>query len=162
MWGIPHTLRTLLILQFFELFENFGDFIWLEYCLNRFITLRRWSNDLRKKNTKKLGRVQRMWGILTFFVPSHFFTSLNFLKILGTWYCLDIVQICSLHIRGGQMISKKNQNPKILKNYKEYEECYKSSHSSYPSHSPVFELFKYFGDFIWFGYYLNRFITLRR
>ena len=56
-----------------------------------------------------------MRGILTFFVPSHFFTSLNFLKILGTSYGLDGVQIGSLHLGGGQMISEKNQNPKTLK-----------------------------------------------
>ena len=44
----PNILRTLPIL-IIELFKNFGDFIWLGYCLNRFIIRRRWSNDLRKK-----------------------------------------------------------------------------------------------------------------
>ena len=59
----PNILRTLPIL-IIELFKNFGDFIWLGYCLNRFITLRRWSYDFRKnqnpKILKKLIRVQRM------------------------------------------------------------------------------------------------------
>ena len=85
----------------------------LGYSLNRFITLRRCSNDIRKKskskNTKKLTNVQRMWGILTFFVPSQFSTCLKFLKFVGTSYGLDVVWIGSLHLGGGQMISGKIQ-----------------------------------------------------
>ena len=88
---IPHILRTLHILHFFEIVKVFWDFIWLGYCLNMFITLRRSSNDLRK-----------------------------------------------------------NQNPKILKNYL----C-----TLLILH--FCELFKLFWDFIWLGYCLNRFITLR-
>ena len=61
----------------------------------------------KSKNTKKLDKVQRMWRILTFFVPFPFSTSLNFLKILGTSYALNDVQRGSLHLEGGQMISKK-------------------------------------------------------
>ena len=61
------------------------DFIWLGYCVNRFITLRRWWNDFRTnpnpKMPKKFTRVRSMWGILTFFVPSQFTTCLKFLQL---------------------------------------------------------------------------------
>ena len=65
---------------------------------------------------KKLGRVQRMWGIVTFFVHSHFFTSLNFLKDLKTSYALDIVWVGKLYVGGGQMIFEKIKIKIILKN----------------------------------------------
>ena len=55
----PHILRTLPILPFFELLKNFGDFIWLEYCLNRFIVLWRWSNHFRKKNSKNIKKIKQ-------------------------------------------------------------------------------------------------------
>ena len=94
----PHIHCTLPILHFFELLKNIWDFIWLRYCLNKFITLRRCSNESWKKskskNTKK--------------------------------------------IRKGM---KNVRNPHILQ---------------------FFELFKKIWDFIWHGYCLNRFITLRR
>ena len=51
---IPYVLRTLQFLNFFELFKTFGDFIWLGYCLNRFITLRKWSNDRRKNQNARI------------------------------------------------------------------------------------------------------------
>ena len=50
----PHILRTLQILPLFELFKNFWDFIWLGCCLNRFIIIRRWSNDIRKNLNPKI------------------------------------------------------------------------------------------------------------
>ena len=50
----PHIFRTLCILHFLELFKNFGYFIWLGYYLNKFITLTRWSNDLRKNQNPKI------------------------------------------------------------------------------------------------------------
>ena len=50
----PHILRTLPILHLLEVFNIFWDFIWLGYYLNRFITLRRWSNDLRKYLNPKI------------------------------------------------------------------------------------------------------------
>ena len=50
----PHILRTLPILHFFELFKNFGDFIWLEYCLNRFITLKGYLMDAKKNHNPKI------------------------------------------------------------------------------------------------------------
>ena len=53
-------------------------------------------NDARIKsktnNTKKLGRVQRMWGIVTFLIPFPFSTSSNLKKNKNeTSYDLDIV-----------------------------------------------------------------------
>ena len=60
----PHILPTLPILPFFALFKIFWQFIWLGCCLNRFVTLRSWSNDIREnlnqKIRKKLTRVRRM------------------------------------------------------------------------------------------------------
>ena len=50
----PHILRTHPFLHFLKLFKKFGDFVWLGYCLNRLITLRRWSNDLRKNPNPKM------------------------------------------------------------------------------------------------------------
>ena len=50
----PHILRTLSFLHFFEVFKNFGYFIWFRYSLNRFITLRRFSNDFRKNPNPKI------------------------------------------------------------------------------------------------------------
>ena len=47
-------LRTLPILHLFEVFKLFWDLIWLGYCLNKFITLRRWSNDFRKNPNPKI------------------------------------------------------------------------------------------------------------
>ena len=48
-----------------------------------------------------------MWGILTLFVPFEFSTSLDFLKIFGASYGMDVVEIGSLHLEGGQMTSEK-------------------------------------------------------
>ena len=107
----PHILRTLPILHFFGVLKNFKDIKWFGCYLKRFVTLRRWSNDIRKnrnsKNTKKFTRVQRMWGCLTLFVPSQFSTSLDFLKFFGASYGLDVVWIGLLHLEGGQMIFGK-------------------------------------------------------
>ena len=50
----PHILRTLPILPFFELFEHFWDFICLGCYLNRFVKIKRWSNDIRKNPNPKI------------------------------------------------------------------------------------------------------------
>ena len=50
----PHILRTLPILHFFRLFKIFWNIIWLGYCLNRYVTLRKWWNDIRKNRNKKI------------------------------------------------------------------------------------------------------------
>ena len=64
----PHILCAHTILHFFRLFKILWGFIWLGYCLNRFITLRRWSNDFRKNPNPKILKnytmVRIMWGIL--------------------------------------------------------------------------------------------------
>ena len=49
-----YILCTLPIFHFFELFKKFWHFIWLGYCLNRFIALRRCSNDARKNQISKI------------------------------------------------------------------------------------------------------------
>ena len=71
------------------------DFICLGYCVDRFTTLRWCLNDAWKnknpKILKKLLRIQRIGGFLTFFLPSPFSTSLNFSNSFGTLYGLDIV-----------------------------------------------------------------------
>ena len=50
----PHILRILPILHMFDVFQISWDFIWVGCCLNRFITLRRWSNDIRKNPNPKI------------------------------------------------------------------------------------------------------------
>ena len=52
--GNPHILRTLPKLNFFGLFKNFWGIIWLGCCLNRSVTLRRCSNDIRKNRNRKI------------------------------------------------------------------------------------------------------------
>ena len=49
-----HMVHTLPILHLFEVFKLFWDLIWLGYCLNKFITLRRWSNDFWKNPNPKI------------------------------------------------------------------------------------------------------------
>ena len=116
----------------------------------------------KSKNTNKFTRVRRMWGILTFFVPSQFSSSLEFLKFSGTSYGLGIVEIGSLHLGNGEMISGKIQIQK-------YEKFHKSMKNVRNPHIlrtlPIlhfFGLFKIFWDLIWLRYYLNRFVTLRK
>ena len=48
------------------------------------------SGKIKIKNTKKLDKVRRMRGILTFFVFFPFSTSLNFSKFFGTSYGMNI------------------------------------------------------------------------
>ena len=116
----PHILRILLILHFFDVLKVFWDFIWLWYCLNRFITFSGCSNDVRIYHTpkilKKLERVWRMWRILTFFVLFPFFTFFDFFKknwdFLWLWYCLSMFITCN----GCSNDAWKYQTPKILKN----------------------------------------------
>ena len=73
VWN-PHVLHTLSILHFFDILKNIWDIVWLEYYLDEFIIFKGCSNDTWKnqnpKILKKLVRVWRMWGILTFFVLS--------------------------------------------------------------------------------------------
>ena len=52
-----HILCTLPILQFFALFKIFWDIIWLGCCLNRFVTLGRWSNHVRKNLNPKILKI---------------------------------------------------------------------------------------------------------
>ena len=50
MWGLP-------IPHFFGLFKIFWDIIWLGCCLNYFVTLGRWSNDIRKNTNPKILKI---------------------------------------------------------------------------------------------------------
>ena len=51
---IPHIVCTPHILHFFGVLKNFWDIIWFGCCLNRFVTLERWSNDFRKNPNPKI------------------------------------------------------------------------------------------------------------
>ena len=51
---IPHILRTLPILHFFDFLKTFWDIVWFGYCLNDFITLKGCSNDPWKNQTPKI------------------------------------------------------------------------------------------------------------
>ena len=91
----PHILRTLPFLHFFKLFKNFGDFIWLGWCSNRFITLRRWSNDLRKKsksqNTKKIRQGTKNVKNPHILQIHPILNNNELFKNLGTSYALETV-----------------------------------------------------------------------
>ena len=50
----PNILRILPILYFFHALKLFWYFIWLGYCLNKFITLKGCSNNAWKNHTLKL------------------------------------------------------------------------------------------------------------
>ena len=67
----------------------------------------------------------------------------------------------SLHLRGDQMMPEKI----ILKKYLKIRNCMKNVRNSHILRTlPIlhfFEILKYFGDFIWFGYCLNESITLK-
>ena len=116
----PHILRTLQFLHFFELFKNFRDFIWLEYFLNRFITHRRWSNDLWKKNQiQKCQKIRkgtknvRISHILHTHPFLHLFELYNnFEDLIWLGYCLN--RFIKLRRRLNDL--QKNPNKKILKN----------------------------------------------
>ena len=50
----PHILRTLPILNFFDVLKFCGDIVWLGYCLNEFMTLKGCSNDAQKNKAPKI------------------------------------------------------------------------------------------------------------
>ena len=124
----PHILRTLPILKFFGLLKICWDFIWLGYCLNRFITLRRWSNDFRKNPNSKILKNLRTLPILYLFRVFKIFWDIIWLGC-----CLNKF----ITLRRWSNDIRKNPNPKILKNAQGYEECEDSSHSSYAPNSPL-------------------------
>ena len=116
-----HIFRTLQNLHFFGVFKIFWDIIWLGCCLNRFVTLGRWSNDIRKNSNpkilKKFTWVWRMWRILTFFVHSQFFTCLMFLKFFLDFILLGYSLNRFIILRRLSNDFRKNLNPKILKKF---------------------------------------------
>ena len=74
----PHIVRTLPILHFFGLFKIFWGVIWLGCCLNRFVTLRRWSNDIRKNQNPKILKISKgMKNVMNFLPILHFFELLK-------------------------------------------------------------------------------------
>ena len=104
-----HILHTQPILHFFGIFKDFWGIIRLGCCLNWFVTLRRWSNDIRKNRNAKILKYSQgyedfeesshssyppnsllLW-ILTIFVPSQISTSLDFSKFFGASYGLVVV-----------------------------------------------------------------------
>ena len=50
----PHILRTLFILNFYDVLKIFRDFIWLRCYLNSFFTLNGCSNESRKNQNSKI------------------------------------------------------------------------------------------------------------
>ena len=115
----------------------------------------------KSKSTKKFIRERRMWGILTFFVPSQF-PIFGLFKIFWDIIWLGNCLNRFVTLRKWWNDFRKNTNPKILKNSQGYEECEESSHSSYPPILHFIGVFNIFWDIIWFGCCLNRFVTLRR
>ena len=114
------------------------------------------------KNTKKFTRVRRMWGILTFFVPSQISTSLDFLKFFGPSYGLNVVSISPLHLEGGQMIFGKIEIEKDKKIHKGTKNVRNPHILRTLRNLHFFGLFKIFWGIIWLGCCLNRSVTLRR
>ena len=135
-----HILRTLLILHLFWRFKIFWGIIWLRCCLNRFITLRSWSNDIRKTQIKKYKKIHK--GSKNVRNP-HILRTLPILYFFGlfrnVWGIIWLV--CCLNrfvtLRRWSNDMRKNRNKKILKNSQWYKECEESSHCSYPPNSPL-------------------------
>ena len=49
-----HILRTLSILNFFDVLKKIWDIVWFGYCLNEFITVKGCLNDSWKNQTPKI------------------------------------------------------------------------------------------------------------
>ena len=81
---MPHIVRTLPILHFFGLFQIFWGIIWLLCCLNKFVTLRRWSNDIRKNQNPKI--LKNSQGYKECEDSSHCSYPLKFFSILWFWF----------------------------------------------------------------------------
>ena len=136
----PHILRSLPILHFFRLFKIFRAIIWLGCCLNRFVTLRRWSNDIRKNRNAKILKIHT--GTKNVRNP-HILRSLPILLFFGHFKIFwGIIWLgCCLNrfvtLRRWSNDIRKNRNAKILKNSQGYRECEDASHCSYPPNSPL-------------------------
>ena len=134
----PHIHRTLPIVHFFGVFKNFWDIIWLGCCLNRFVTLGRWPNDIRRNQNPKYKKIHkgtknvRNPHIVRTLPILHFF---GLSKIFGGIIWLRCCLIRSITLRRWSNEIQKNRNPKIIKNSQGYEECEESSHCSYPLNS---------------------------
>ena len=136
----PHIVRTLPILHFFGLFQIFWGIIWLLCCLNKFVTLRRWSNDIQKNRNPKILKNSQVYE--EFEESSHSsyplnsplgWSVLNFLGIIRLGCCLN--RFVTLRRWSNDM--RKNRNAKILKNSQRYEECEESLHCLYLPNSPL-------------------------
>ena len=131
-------------LHFFGLFKIFWSMIWLGCCLNRSVTLRRWSNDIRKNRNRKI--LKNSKGTKNVRNP-HILRTLPILHFLGHFKIFwGIIWLgCCLNrfvtLRRWSNDIRKNQNAKILKNSQVYEECEESSHSSFPPNSPLLRTF---------------------
>ena len=130
---IPHILRTLPIVRLFGVFKIFWGIIWLGCCLNRFVTLRRWSNDFRKNRIPKILKNSHPHILRTLQILHLFGVLKIFWAIIWLGRCLN--RFVTLRRWSNEI--RKNRNPKILKNSQGYEECEESSHSSYPPNSPL-------------------------
>ena len=137
----PNIHRTRPILHFFRFFKICWDFIWVGWCLNRFITLRMWLNDFRKNpNPKILKKINRDTKnvrnphILRILPILHFFGVFKiFWDFIWIGYCLNRF----ITLKRWWNDFRKIRNPKIQKNLQGYEECEESSHSLYPPNSPL-------------------------
>ena len=114
-----HILRTFLILHFFDALKFFWDFLWLRYCLDRFITLKGGSNDAQKNKPQKSLEIRK--GKKNVRNP-HILRILPILNFFEIWkknwdfiwlvYCLNEFII----LKGCSNDATKNQTSKILKN----------------------------------------------
>ena len=136
----PHIFRTLLILYFFGLSKIFCSIIWPEWCLNRSVTLRRWSNEIRKnwnpkilKNYKGMNNVRNFHILRTLLILHFFGLFKDFWGIFWLGCCLNRF----FTLRRWPNDIRKNGNPKLLKHSQGYEEYWESSHSSFPPNSPL-------------------------
>ena len=119
-----HILRTFPILHFFGLFKIFWGIIWLGCCLNRFVTLRRWSNDIRKNRNAKILKNSQVNEECE---ESSHFRTLPILHYFGLFKIFSgIIWLgCCLNrfvtLRKWSNDIRKNRNKKILKNSQWYE-----------------------------------------
>ena len=137
---IPQILRSLPILHFFGLFKIFWGIIWLGCCLNRSVTLRRWSNDIQKNRNPKILKNSQGYEECEESSHSSYPPNSHLYEVLKIFW--DIIWFgCCLNrfvtLRRWSNNIRKNPKPKILKISKGYKECEELSHSSYPPNSPL-------------------------
>ena len=115
----PHILPTLPNLHFFGLFKIFWNIIWLGYCLNRFVTLRKWWNDFWKNPNPKIWKISQEYEECEESSHSSYPPNSSLFGLFKIFW--DIIWLAYfwnrfVTLRKWWNDFRKNSNPKILKN----------------------------------------------